>query len=319
MGREPTVFEAVRSRETLLQRLANQPAGPDDLTADLEASRSTVDRGLSELQRIGLVEQAGGRYRLSHAGTLALAEFDRLSTQFDALVDSRDLLASIPAAVSLDPSVLENATVVHAGATAADHSARGGGDGESDGESEGERQTAAETATNTSESPTDPQQVFKSLLETGTRLRGVAPGLEHDLVTAVCDAICSTETGSDGLEVEFALPGDAVETLVTTFREPAGTALETGRVALFQTPEPLPHGLAVIERDDGDGDRDRDRNDSAAELDIGDDPVIVLAVCDESGVRGVIVTDDADALEWARTRLDEVWADTESLSAPHNP
>ncbi|WP_162989796.1 helix-turn-helix transcriptional regulator [Natronorubrum halophilum] len=276
------MFEAVMRHETLLQRLSEQPARSDELATDLETSRSTIHRWLSALQRDGLVEQVDGRYRLTLTGTLALAEFERLLQQLETIVAARDILRSIPDDTAIDPSLFVGATVVL-----------------------GDRSRTKSTSGPIP--PIEPREAFRALLETGTHLRGVAPGLNEEVIAAVQDALSSGPESDERIELAIAVPHDTVETLLTTFREPTAAALETGRLTLCETTAPLPYGLLVLERDGRDVSREVD-------LDIGSGPITALVVCDETGIRGLLVTDDSDALEWATETLADVWVDSEPLS-----
>lgn len=282
-GDERSVLETVHRRETLLRRLDSEPTRPAALAADLGSARSTIERGLSELEAADLIERVDGRYRTTVAGKLALAEFDRLVDRVGDVTGARSLLGSLPADATIDPRFFDGATLVLADPDASD--------------------PALDGSARVAEGAIDPATVLESVFETASHHRIYVPSVDHRVVRTYAEAI------DTGTTVEVTLPSDAVEGLLADFRRPTADAIATGQLTLFETARELPYTLVVVEYE-GDGsevqfpfDRDRDT-----------DALAMLVVCENGSLRGLVANDDAPAVEWATRKLASVRATAEELA-----
>lgn len=68
-------IELVRRREEALARLREEPKQKPQLVEELDVSRSTVDRAISELTRVGLVCRVPGGYRTTTLGASLLEAY----------------------------------------------------------------------------------------------------------------------------------------------------------------------------------------------------------------------------------------------------
>ncbi|WP_435097460.1 helix-turn-helix transcriptional regulator [Halarchaeum sp. P4] len=98
----------------------------------------------------------------------------------------------------------------------------------------------------------------------------------------------------EGLTVDAYLDGDALDALLSDYAAILPDVLETGRIRLAETTADYCFDFALIDR-------------------LGGEQVAVVA-CGGSGIDSLLVNDTADALEWARTRLDAVAADATPLN-----
>ncbi|WP_254545736.1 tetratricopeptide repeat protein [Halomarina pelagica] len=96
----------LRRRRAFLERLSGGPRRKRALVEGLDCSRSTVDRALRELELEGLVERTDGGYTASLAGRLAVEEYRDVVETIGAIVDSVDLLRSLPDDCGVRPDVL---------------------------------------------------------------------------------------------------------------------------------------------------------------------------------------------------------------------
>ncbi|WP_247000288.1 helix-turn-helix transcriptional regulator [Halosolutus gelatinilyticus] len=286
---EPTVLGVLLRRAPVLRGLAAKSATPATLTERLEASRSTVDRGLSELEAAGLIERIDGQYRTTIAGTLALAEFDRLADRIDDFAAAGALLGALPADASIDPRLLAGADLLFAGR-------------EIDREAVDHAVLEADTG--------EPVAALEALLETRSEAhhRAFVPCLDSHLVGAYTRAI------RDGVSVEVALPGDAIGELLTGFRRPTADALESGRLALYETARSLPYALLIVENGEA---SDRSRSDRSPG-DRASESLVVLVVCEGGEPLGLLANDGPAALEWARTKFASVRANARPLTLADN-
>ncbi|WP_049923364.1 helix-turn-helix transcriptional regulator [Halopiger djelfimassiliensis] len=274
MVAEAGVLEVLLQRGALLRRLAREPCQPSELVADLDSSRSTVDRGLSELQDSNLVERVESRYRTTLVGELALAEFDRLSGRLRSAVDASDLLALLPNDAPLDWRMLDGAAAVRV-----------------------DRRTAVTEFERPPDRPVDrgpngdPFRLFQSALEADRRHRAIVPTVPPRLARAYREAI------RGGLEVEAVVSDEAAATLCSDFREATADALDAHRLSLWEAPTTLPYGLIVVD----------DPNADSARL-------AMLVICREDELRGLLVNDSGDALAWARRQLERYLANAQPLS-----
>lgn len=101
-------------REEILRGVGTVGLGKRELVGRLSVSRSTVDRGVRELESAGLLAHSAEGYRRSLFGELLLSEYDQFATTAETLCGGQSLLADLPPGFDLDPVLLEDATVVTA-------------------------------------------------------------------------------------------------------------------------------------------------------------------------------------------------------------
>lgn len=99
-------------RIEVLERLLDEPRTRPELVAELDISRSTVDRAVRELEGMGLVEFDDGAYEASLVGHLAHREYAELRQELVVLEEAADLLTTLPPDAPLDLSVLQGGEVV---------------------------------------------------------------------------------------------------------------------------------------------------------------------------------------------------------------
>jgi predicted transcriptional regulator len=101
-------------REQLLRGVGMAGVGKRELVDRLSVSRSTVDRGIRELESAGLLARSAEGYCRTLFGELLLSEYDSFATTAETLCGGQSLLADLPPGFDLDPVLLEDATVVTA-------------------------------------------------------------------------------------------------------------------------------------------------------------------------------------------------------------
>lgn len=198
------------SRRALLHAIAEGPADKQSLVSKVGVSRSTVDRGVRDLEEVGLVERSGGTVALTTSGRIALKAHDRLSDTIQGLGASKDLLRHIPPESPPDPVIFQGGTIVESTAAVPQLAAS----------------TVSEMVTN------------------ADSLRGVALSVEPELVTAGRDAIVDRN-----MEITIVVPEAVVSRLLGAHEEALTASLEGG-IDLRQTTMDMPFGLMVFESDD---------------------------------------------------------------------
>ncbi|ELY98983.1 hypothetical protein C482_10516 [Natrialba chahannaoensis JCM 10990] len=310
MVRETELLTIVRRRESLLRRLAAGPTRPCTLTAELELSRSTIDRGISELQRAELIERTTVdgqcQYRLTVAGDLALSSFEQLSDRLTQVTRRSELLAELPPSADLSWQIIDGATAVTPStppAQVADSLSIGGvlELPECDG-GVGTERTNAEA--NTLEA------TLSVLLRLGKTHQVVVPGATHCLASAYCGALGDAESGEtkrepkSGIEVTVIAPDDAIQSLLGAFGDGTASALSAGQLVLRETTQPPPYGLVCVEL-------------AEETVETEATALTILLVCGaDDEPCGLLVGDDQAACEWARTRIASIAETAQRLSAP---
>lgn len=100
--------KCLRNRSHFLRRL-REPQEKCELARDFEESRSTIDRAVRELERVGFVERTAGGYRTTLAGELALEDHERHVARLDGIADLGTALAELSPDAPLDAALFEDA------------------------------------------------------------------------------------------------------------------------------------------------------------------------------------------------------------------
>jgi predicted transcriptional regulator len=101
---------AVVNRRLDVMAALEQSRAKRDLLADLEVSRSTLDRAVRELESLGLVSRGEG-YHLTVTGRLVLELYRGLLADLDDVAAARELLGSLSRDAPVDPAMLRGARV----------------------------------------------------------------------------------------------------------------------------------------------------------------------------------------------------------------
>ncbi|WP_254838411.1 helix-turn-helix transcriptional regulator [Natronomonas marina] len=81
------------------------------IEAELECSRSTVNRAVAALSDAGLVNDAPGGCRTTVVGSLLLEQYEAYVRAASDVLEGREVLESLPPGADFDPSVLADAEV----------------------------------------------------------------------------------------------------------------------------------------------------------------------------------------------------------------
>lgn len=202
------VVDTLSRRTRILRVLGCEPRSKRDLVEALGLSRSTVDRGVRELEMLGFVERCGEGYRLSPGGRLARTEYDRTGEALEAIGDAADLLKHLPRDAPMSTRLLEGATI----------------------------QVPEPHA------PTEPFEALVPLLDDATRFRGVA-GTER--LPALRDVLYERTVEGD-LDAEAVFTECLTEFLVDSHPETTRSVIADGGFDIYALPE-IPYGLGIFE------------------------------------------------------------------------
>lgn len=111
--REPAGVAAVLSKRwPLVAALADGPRSKSALEADLGVARSTVYKGLRELEGVGVVRATNDGYALTQFGRLARRKCDDYRATVARLCVVRSVLEAVPREANLPLSFVERSRVV---------------------------------------------------------------------------------------------------------------------------------------------------------------------------------------------------------------
>lgn len=211
-GGDPSEFLAMMGRRVdLLRAFDGRAAGKSELEDRLDVSRSTIDRGIRELEDRELVERADGGYRPTLTGKLALQEYERFQERVGGLDESGSLLSALDGDVEVDPSLLAGATVVERDRT----------------------------------SPHRPVEELYGIVEEATEVRAFAPAIYPQQIETYRTNV------ADGMRADLVLTAEVVERMVAEYAEAFETTVATDVVRLWQATDDLPYSLLVAETPDG--------------------------------------------------------------------
>ncbi|MFB6118536.1 helix-turn-helix transcriptional regulator [Halosegnis sp.] len=203
----PDLLSTLARREQLLTQLREAPRAKSDLVADLDVSRSTVDRAVRKLEEAGLLERRDGVVALTLAGRLVFDEYRQFRERTDGVLAAREALAALPADTDVDPAALAGAEVTLADRTA----------------------------------PYRPAERQSALIERATRADLLGTAVAPRFVEAYRAAIL------DGTEVRAAVTPVVAESLVVDHAEALSEMLSTGRLALRVLDTTPPFSLTRFE------------------------------------------------------------------------
>lgn len=204
-----TVDELVRlvsQRRPLLDELRAGETTKADLVASLDASRSTIDRAVRELESVDVVTRRHGRVQLTLAGRLVLDAYHGLRDAVDGVERANGLLTHLPADAPFDPEFFAGANVVNADET----------------------------------SPYRPVTTMEEIIREADTVRSYATTVVPGLIDAFTDGIF------DGrLDVEMVVTDAVLDTLVAEHSDALRATLDSGHLTLLSREQCVPYGFFI--------------------------------------------------------------------------
>ncbi|MGQ3413707.1 helix-turn-helix transcriptional regulator [Natrinema sp. LN54] len=102
--------DTLRKRTEILRALLNNPQTKSDLTEEVSASRSTIDRAIKNLQDLRCVGLQGGEYHLTSTGKLSLETYENYVDTTDNLSDIHQIINSISGDMSIERDFIKGAS-----------------------------------------------------------------------------------------------------------------------------------------------------------------------------------------------------------------
>ncbi|MFB6153673.1 MAG: helix-turn-helix transcriptional regulator [Halodesulfurarchaeum sp.] len=202
--------EIASRRRPVLEALEDESLTKPELVAEVEVSRSTIDRAVRELEEAGLATRRDGRVSLTKSGAIALEAHRWLFRTYTGLAEATELLNHIGDGSTPHPVFFDGAGVV-VGSQAV---------------------------------PRRPVNVMSDIVSNANSIRGVALSVEPQMVTAGRNS-----TAERGAELEVVLPERVVAALIEEYETAFSEVLEAG-ADIQQTDADPPFGLLICEQPD---------------------------------------------------------------------
>lgn len=269
MGDQPGTsrkLDVLARRVDLLERLCDGPAYKRDLVEELDHSRSTINRAVSELEDVNLVERGDDGFEATVAGRLALERYGEFQREIDDVVDAEPVLGPVPADSPIDVEAV----------------------------------AGSDATMSTEPAPYRPIERFHDRIADARRYRALLPALDDPRhVRLLYEHVLTNDRSA-----ELVVSPELFDALRTEFPRRTAAMADSGefRVLVGEVP-PFAVGLVDVGRADaraGPGaDRARLEDDHAGPGDDHAGSVTVVVFNERGGVHGVIENATADAVRWA--------------------
>lgn len=171
------IDEVVSKRRVFLAALSEEPATKPELVERVDASRSTIDRAIDDLESHDFVTRPDDKYRLTLAGKQAYECHRSYLDDIADIATANEILASLPPDVPFTLDLLDDADVE----CAQPHD------------------------------PMHPLEQSREIISGANRLQLVSPA-----VYPVCVDVIREGT-DDGMELELVVPEEAIDTLTDRY------------------------------------------------------------------------------------------------------
>lgn len=212
-GHEDAFRGIVDRRSELLRAVAAEPRSKPELVSLVDASRSTVDRAIRELQSMACVVRDDDGYVATNTGRLALDAYDTYCRRTAAVLDASEFLAAVPRGAPLDTAMLDGATI----------------------------------ALPERHAPERAIQPALDCFERATSLHGLAP-----TVLSFYPDVIEARVQEAGIDVEIVADPAVINVLPELDRERVEALVRHETVAFYESATELPYALWVMGTPDGD-------------------------------------------------------------------
>ncbi|EMA35382.1 hypothetical protein C445_05443 [Halobiforma lacisalsi AJ5] len=201
-------YMVLHKRSSIFERLIDGPAYQNQLVDEVDASQSTIYRGLKQLEDHDLVKKQDGMYVPTTFGEVVYTQYERTDEIVRTFAESKRLLETRQEiGTVLDPSVARDATTRVIGETR-------------------------------------PDLVYEYLEEQvseAAKISGVVPTIFSPMVETYL-----TQTTANRLEAEFVFGREATEHVQTKLSDEFKTLINTGNFDAYSYSGEIPMGVVVI-------------------------------------------------------------------------
>ncbi|SDR29332.1 helix-turn-helix transcriptional regulator [Natronobacterium texcoconense] len=201
-------YMVLHKRLSIFKRLLDAPAYQNQLVDEVDASQSTVYRGLNQLEDHNLVEKQDGMYIPTTFGQIVYTQYDRTDEIVRTFAESKRLLETKQQiGTVLDPSIARNATTHVIGEMRSD-------------------------------------LVYEYLEEQvsgASKMGGVVPTIFRPIVETYLN-----KTAANQLDAEFVFGKEATEQVQTKLSDEFKSLFNTGNFDAYSYSGEIPMGVVVI-------------------------------------------------------------------------
>lgn len=205
------VAEVLRKRHEWLPHLRDVSLSKPELCSVLGVSRSTVDRGVADLDAVDLVERTADGYRLTSFGCLLLELRTSYTQTLGAICRAQSMQASLPEGLHGEQVLFDGADVVLPEAHL----------------------------------PEKPTRQILELLTESRSVRGFTPVMHDQYVSTSYEQVTEGD-----LDFEFIITSQILQGLAPMYSDWLVNALDIQRFTIYEVVELPSFGLALFERDD---------------------------------------------------------------------
>ncbi|MFY4815000.1 helix-turn-helix transcriptional regulator [Haloarcula sp. AONF1] len=108
----PPLLETVARRASVIKRLLENRADKRELEADLDVSRTTIDRAIRRLTDADCIVCQDGKWEVTLLGQFAYEEYEQLATGYRSLIVAQPLLDHLSPTTPVDMRVITDADVL---------------------------------------------------------------------------------------------------------------------------------------------------------------------------------------------------------------
>ncbi|MDF9746926.1 helix-turn-helix transcriptional regulator [Natrinema salsiterrestre] len=201
-------LDIVSRRALIMEALLNGPKYNRDIRDELDVSRSTAYKAVSELEELGMARRGDDGYELTPLGRLLFDEYRRFLDRITDICRPGRLLAALPRETELPFAALADAAV-----SVSDRHA-----------------------------PNEPVREVERLVDESSAVKGTGP-----VVLPRYAQFFSDQLASDELEAQLVFERPVFDHLRTDYEEYFQRAIESDNLDVWVTDAELPYGLLVIE------------------------------------------------------------------------
>ncbi|WP_438268691.1 helix-turn-helix transcriptional regulator [Halocatena marina] len=205
------VAEVLRKRHKWLPHLQDVSLTKPELCSELGISRSTVDRGVADLETVELIERTSEGYRLTAFGSLLLEFRTSYMNTLDTIYQAQAMQTSLPTGEHGEYVIFDGADVV----LPEPHL------------------------------PEKPTRQILELLTEARSVRGFTPVMHDQYVTTSYEQVVRGD-----LDFEFIITSQILEGLVSMYSEWIIEALKIDLFTVYEAATLPTFGIALFERED---------------------------------------------------------------------
>lgn len=202
--------ETVAKRSNVLEALLEEPMTKPEMVERLTASRSTIDRAISELENVGSVTRIDSRYQPTTSGTIAFSEYQNYVEMTETLTEGIPLLEVWPEDSPISATLIRDAEV---------HAAK-------------------------SHAPENALTPIVDMIKTASELRVLMP-----VVLSTYLDILETFVERNDLAVEIVVEDKVFESFEGSYWSAVGGLETAGNVDVYTSERELPFALWLVDED----------------------------------------------------------------------